>query len=227
MPKFYLPVAIAVVAVLAATYMQGCMSERWGTFPELADFAARMKNVPMNVGEWKGEVGPAVPERERQVAGIEGDLSRIYTNANGDAVTVFLVCGRIKDVFFHTPDRCYPAAGFEMESDPKEVTLETDAGPAEFKTTSFRHSDHTAGGVPRHIYWAWSDGSEWKAPSHLQSKWTFQGHRALYKLYVNSHPTSSTSVPNKDATEKFIKDFVPVLAKSLGDTAAPATPKKA
>src|SRR4051812_34917432 len=115
----YLPIGVALFVMAAAGLLQGLWSERWGSFPELETYAAQMKGVPKDVGQWSGQDLPD-DEKVMAAAGAVGHLSRIYSRPDGQKISVFLVCGRVQDMNFHTPDRCYPANGFDAGSDEPE-----------------------------------------------------------------------------------------------------------
>src|SRR5436309_2144589 len=111
-PMPYLIAAIGLM--LGAALLQGKWSERWGEFPELQAFADRIKNVPLDIGDWHGVNLEDMDTRTMNAAGAVGSLSREYTHrVNRESkIRMHIVCGRMIDVFFHTPDRCYPANGF-------------------------------------------------------------------------------------------------------------------
>src|SRR5262249_36709354 len=107
----YVPYVAAVFIMGVSCYVQGMWSERWGTFPELKMFADQLKEIPKDIGDWRGEDSKETDARILKVAGAEGELVRVYTNAAGQSVQVSIICARMRDIFYHTPDRCYPAAG--------------------------------------------------------------------------------------------------------------------
>src|ERR1044072_9423206 len=100
----YMPVAAAIVLIGATAYIQGVWTERWSDFPELELYAKQLKNVPMNIGAWRGEDMKDTDTNKKvlELAGAVGSLSRTYVNDRNDKVSIFIVCGRLDDVFFHT-----------------------------------------------------------------------------------------------------------------------------
>jgi EpsI family protein len=233
--KKYLPIGMAVVVMIAAAYVQGQWSERWGTFPELELLSAQLSEIPMQFGEWQGKDEAATDEKVLKIAGAEGEMVRTYKNGNGESVRVSMICGRLQDITYHTPDRCYPAAGFEMQSEPQAEVLEVGDKTAEFLTTSFLKSEPTGSHVERG-YWSWSGDGSWKTPKN--PKLEFASHQsALYKLYVFASvaPGAKQRPNDPDFCKDFIRDFVPVAERALrpalekagrvkpAETAAPAS----
>ena len=81
----------------------------------------------------------------------------------GGAVSVFIVTGRLQDMFYHEPKRCYRAAGFEMqgEKDRREIPI-ADGETAEFFAGRFIKSEAT-GKQDQMVYWSWSSNGKWVA----------------------------------------------------------------
>ena len=207
-----LPIVAAVFLMGASCYYQGKWSERWGEFPELEIFAEQLKEVPLDFGEWKGKDAEASDEKILKIAGAAGELVRTYTNPAGEQVRVSIICARLRDVFYHTPDRCYPAAGFEMQGEPVREVFDINGTEAQFFTTSFFKSEPTGSHAERG-YWSWSADGTWLAPSN--EKLTFAGKRALYKLYVFGNVPTSKERTDHDYCGDFIRAFVPVLQTAL------------
>lgn len=208
----YLPVAAAAAIIVAAAIVQGIWTERWGTFPELDLFAAQMKNVPMQIGEWTGEDLPPEDKRIMEIAGAVGSLSRIYRNDRGEQISMFIVCGRLDDVFFHSPDRCYPAAGFETSSEVTNQSIEAGSEVAEFKTATFLKAD-PGGNQNLRIYWSFNGSGPWVAPDAY--RWAFAGQRALYKIYVVTPATGREVSADQNPAVDFIRAALPELNKAF------------
>ena len=211
----YLPIGLAVVIMIAAGWVQGVWSERWGTFPELQIFSDQLEKIPVQIGEWKGEDQEKSEQRILKIAGAEGELVRVYRNAHNEEVRISIICARLQDVFYHTPDRCYPAAGFEMQGDPHAEVIDC-AGDvsAEFFTTSFLKSEATGTHTERG-FWSWSGDGQWVAPKNPKLKFAGQQH-ALYKLYIfSSEPSGRKKTSDRDFARDFIRVFIPALEQSL------------
>ena len=218
----FLVLGAAIVLIVVAAIVQGTWSERWDEFPELQLFADRVKDVPLEIGDWKGEDLPPTDAKVLKMAGAVGSLSRTFKNPAGDQVSIFVVCGKLRDVFYHAPDRCYPAQGFEMMEAKSREALETSTGTSEFFTTTFQKSDET-GVHSQRIYWSFTADGAWIAPENESV--TFFGERALYKVYVVTPlGRSSSSRDDCDPAAEFIRVLVPALTKAFfPEPQAPAT----
>lgn len=211
--------AVAILAIVSGALYQGKISERWTVHPELDLFAERLEHVPLHVGDWSGEEGEKMDATIRKAAGAIGDKSRKYRNdKTGQEVQVFLICGRLTDVIQHTPDRCYPAAGFESLGDIKSETVPL----GKEKTATFSNQRYqkklASGSDILDVYWAFASNGKWnfwQSPENPRAD--LAGAPAVYKLYVvNSMPQPKDGVaPPPSASIEFLTAFLPVLDKIL------------
>lgn len=173
----------ATCAVLATTYLQGRMTERWsgrnvtGELRQAADLLERL--FPANVGDWEAteelESSPAELER----AGAVGHVSRSYVNLTSKAkLSAFVVCASPHDASGHTPDRCYPGAGFEIAETEHRMTIPlADDRTAEVFTGTFRKAGQTL-----RVFWTYGVDGRWLAPQIARIE--LADAKAVYKLYV-------------------------------------------
>ena len=104
----------ALALIVGSGLVHGAWTNRWRTAPALADLAARLESVPTVLGDWTA-TSRAIPPRELAMAGAVGQISRVYTNpTKGLTVSVLLLCGLPGNISTHTPDVCYPGAGYTL-----------------------------------------------------------------------------------------------------------------
>ncbi len=212
----YLPAGVGLVLIVVSAVLQGNWSERWTTFPELQLYADQLINVPIEIGEWRSREHEEPTKRVLEAAGAVGSLSRDYTNEKGQTVSVFLVTGRVQDMFYHEPKRCYQASGFEMQAEPERFEFAIgDGETANFFASRFLKTDETSR-QEQVVYWSWDGSGEWLAPKEY--KWDFRGQRAIYKLYLMYMPSGTDTISQNPATE-----FIPVLIPELNKAFAAAT----
>ena len=149
------------------------------------------------------------------MAGAEACLARRYRNSNsGVCITVLLLGGLPGDIATHTPDVCYPGAGFtigEMTSFPRDYG--SPERHAEFETAVARRSGPNASVL--RIYWSWNAGEGWSAPD--DARWKFRAKRTLSKLYVVRETAGQATDPGRDAANDFMTLLLPALDRSVFD----------
>ncbi len=221
----------AVAVVAAATIVQGRWSERWVPISRDAVVtAARLleDRFPERFGEWELERELESDPKELAAAGAVGHISRLYRNTRTKSrVSAFVVCALPYDASAHTPDRCYPGAGFTIGESEHRVKVPLDEGRhAEALTGTFQKSGQTL-----RIFWSYGvegeagDGRvDWVAPQ--LPRIALSGEPAVYKLYAIADQTRIGTSQSMIDCESFIAQLAPALDSVLasGDTAAPVIP---
>jgi Protein of unknown function (DUF3485) len=203
-------ISAAAVLIVGAGLVQGAWTNRWTMSPALAALPAKFESVPMVIGDWKATARD-LPARERAMAGAEAYLTRVYTNASrGVSVSVLLLGGLPGNISVHTPDVCYPGAGYVLGSPttfqrPDGIELQ----PAEF-CTALATREGTNPSILR-IFWAWNASKGWLAPE--EPRWKFAAVPALCKLYVVRETAGVVVDPKDDPCNDFMSVFLPELDK--------------
>jgi Protein of unknown function (DUF3485) len=214
-------ISSALVLILGAGLVHGAWTNRWRPSPALAALGGRFESVPMVIGDWQGTAFELGAE-ERAVAGAAACLSRRYSNpVRGVSVSVLLFGGLPGSVSVHTPDVCYPGAGFTLDS---PTVLERRDGPdghrAEFRTALATRGGTTPSVL--RILWAWNASQGWSAPEN--PRWEFSNAPALCKLYVVRETAGAVVDPAADPCSDFLNVFLPELDRLV--FSAPETPHK-
>jgi hypothetical protein len=206
--------------MIAATgWVHGGWTNRWRPAPELAKLASRLQTLPETIGDWKLEQAKEIPPRELAMAGAVGYISRVYSNANkSQSVSVMVLTGLPGDIATHTPDICYPGAGFVL-GNPEHYsrTYGSPVSTAGFQTaTAVR-----AGANPMYLrlFWAWYTPKGWSAPE--SPRWAFAAEPALTKLYVQRNTRGLSIGPKDDPCNEFLALLLPELDRVLS---APSNP---
>ncbi|HKM53919.1 MAG TPA: exosortase-associated EpsI family protein, partial [Isosphaeraceae bacterium] len=163
------PALTALVAVILCGTVHGLWINRWGTFKEPGVSAARLAQVPLSLEDWEGQ---EIKVERRPGTEMAGELHRRYVHRRtGMVVSVYVVCDRPGPVSIHTPDVCYEASGYEVQS-PVTVAppLGSDAPAAQFRTARFRKKT-AADPTFLRIFWSWNAAGAWEVPD--DPRWAF------------------------------------------------------
>jgi hypothetical protein len=201
----------ALTAVLFSGIVHGLWTDRWAGSEELAAAVARLDDIALDLGDWRGE---EVQPNPGQFSTVSGHCYRRYQNRRtGASVTVALVCGRPGPVSIHTPDVCYAAGGFEIEP-PSRVTLPAgpDAPAAEFWTAQMQKTRATDRTTLR-VFWSWNAAGAWEVPD--QPRLAFARHEALYKLYLVRELTTTGEAAEEDPCLDLARQLLPELQRAL------------
>lgn len=228
----------AAVLVLTVTVAQGVLTERWKdkSVSKELEAASRLleQKFPEKFGNWELERELESDPKELERAGAIGHISRLYRNTRTKArLSAFVVCARPHDASGHTPDRCYPGAGFEIgEAEHRQKIPLSDGREAETFTGTFRKT-----GTTLRIFWTYGIRAEdriadedvgaprsWIAPQIARI--ALVGEPAVYKLYAIVDETRLTGSQAMVEAEDFITNLLPAfdaaLAEAKAGAAAPA-----
>ena len=199
------PLLAGLTVLLACSLVHGVWTQRWQRSPVLEAACAQMQRLPVAAGEWTSTEVSGDAQAFQQARAARYWIRRYSKSGFTGGITVILMCGRPGHMAVHTPDICYPGAGFAMIGKPTKTTVQgsQDEFKAEFWTARFRHETRGTENDLR-IYWGWSAGDGWQAPN--SPRWTLGGEAYLYKLYVVCE-TSADGEREQDLVD-FLREFV-------------------
>lgn len=216
-------VGVALAMVAGATFLQGRMTDRWSgrnVTAELKQAATLLESrFPKRFAGWENAEEISASPRELEKAGAVGHVSRIYKNAKSKAaVSTFVVCATPRDASGHTPDRCYPGAGFEIaETEHRETVPLADGREAQVFTGTFRRAGQTL-----RVFWTYGVEGEWVAPQIARIE--LADAKAVYKLYAIIDETSLPPGVGVKVCRDFLASLLPRFDAALReDGAAPAS----
>ena len=221
-----IPLVIAAIAIVALTYVEGSITDRWVDVNVPSEYCASLlSEVPVTIGDWEG-VDEEVDEEIQKTAGAQGYVSRVYKNAKtGQRVDVWLIVGHARDTAEHTPDGCYPSSGFQQK-DPNEVhEIQAPEQPTGKFWTAVFQRESALGVSANRVFWAWfkptlgdsdkgsGESVEWIAPEN--SRFYFGSTRALYKLYFTAALKDPDQAAGDSVCLDFAAEFLPVVNEIL------------
>jgi hypothetical protein len=145
-------------------------------------------------------------------AEIAGFLARHYFNRDGDSFSVFLACGRPGPISLHSPDICYPGAGYRLVTGIKKINVDIPnfLGKVEFAVWEFEIPNTEKSRI--RLYSSWYAKWSWQVPA--RPRWTFGNQPVLHKLYL-SQPLSGKDQIAEESGIKFLQTLIPEIEKSL------------
>jgi hypothetical protein len=175
--------------------------------------------VPMALGDWVGEKTELDPQIVART-GSNDLITRRYVNrVTGVAVEVIVLHGPAVDIFIHTPELCYPRAGYSSAGDVLERPVA--AGPG--VEVPFRSAAYTKGDPARadtqEVYFSWRYNGHWTTLVNRPKE--MERVAGMYKVQVSRRllPSEARSVANP--CEAFLELLVPVLEARIRGQSPP------
>jgi hypothetical protein len=203
--------AIALLGVSGA--VAGLWTNRWSPSRSVQQGAERVRQVPLELGEWVGTEG-TLDDQAVALAELSGYISRKYTHSRtGAVVTILVVCGRPGPISVHTPDVCYGNSGYEQTATSSYKLPEKEGAPrAEFSILDFRKQNVALPSQMR-LYLAWGTKQGWSSPK--QPRITFAREPVLYKMYVIREVPKLPEGAEHDPAVDLIQALMPGLHQTL------------
>ena len=212
--------AVATLLLVGVTMMQGSFTERWAPASrDQIEQAARLLEAefPKRFNDWTEEKELESDPKELDRAGAVGHISRLYLNGRSKSrVSAFVVCALPHDASGHTPDRCYPGAGFTVGESEHRVTIPVGDG----RTVEAFTGTFVKAGQTLRIFWTYGvTGNEpdtpleWIAPTIARI--ALNGEPYVYKLYAIADQTRIGTSQSMLECESFIAQLVPALDSAL------------
>jgi hypothetical protein len=217
---------VATALLVGVTLMQGGFTERWAPASrDRIEQAATLLEAqfPKRFNDWAEEQELESDPKELDRAGAVGHISRLYLNGRSKArVSAFVVCALPHDASGHTPDRCYPGAGFTVGESEHRVTISIGEG----RTVEAFTGTFVKAGQTLRIFWTYgvpgetaAEPLEWIAPTIARI--ALNGQPFVYKLYAIADQTRVGTSQSMLECETFISQLVPALDASLAAGLAP------
>jgi hypothetical protein len=119
-----------------------------------------LKELPLTLGSWHGEDTILDPQIARVTGASDAIFRRYVDQTTGAAVEVFVLYGPPLELFIHTPENCYAAAGFSQSAGPDQRVIASDGVEAPFRSLVFVKGQGAEADLEE-VYYSWRYPSRW------------------------------------------------------------------
>jgi hypothetical protein len=158
-----------------------------------------LAQLPRVAGTWKSGEGSDVPldPEVARIAGSSDHTVRTYLDEkSGEQASTLILYGLAAVVFGHTPEACYPAAGYQAVKGPVDGTITV---PGAREPVRYRWAIYVKriAGINRYeeTYYTFRHNGDWLPDAGGRWK-MFRYHPGLFKVQI-SHPVSSLTEDGK------------------------------
>ncbi len=154
-----------------------------------------LADLPESIGKWQGSESTENqldPEVARFAGASEHITRGFFDEKTGERASALVLYGVAAVVYMHTPDICYPAAGFLRSKGPQTYEEEVPGLKSPLRFRWAIYSKRIAG-VTRYeeTYYTFLHDGEWLPD--VSGRWkTFRYRPGLFKIQI-SHPVTSLS----------------------------------
>lgn len=201
-------VLIAALATVASGYVSGQLSNRWGKSDDAARGSLLIESIPTEVGVWRFQGRQELSDDSLDQLECYAYENGGYLNTEtGEVIQLSLIVGPFGPMSVHSPDICYPAAGYQPTGERHRTQISTGRETADLWVTSFQ--PRGLGTLPLSVYYSWNAHGVWLAPDN--ARFSLGGAPVVFKLQVASRADASGEASNsKDSCERFLEEFLPI-----------------
>ena len=196
--------AIALVGL--GGRIHGELSNRWGVATDVIALGERLRQVPLELGDWRAREDKELSESTISLLECKGYLNRSYVHqGTGEVIAVAVMFGPKGPIAVHTPEVCYSSREVQQNEKRQAVSADYDGKENHFWKLSFSTNTLEKGKLS--VMYAWSDGGAWQA-SEAPRFWATD---YLYKIQ-----TAAQGLGGKEtSTDEFLRVFLPELRKQM------------
>lgn len=209
-PPIVFGIILLSVLMLAITAYCGMLTERWTPFTGLSDARAKLKELPLTIGDWEAEGEGVLAKEDVIMLQIEnGYISRRYKNSKTQAVVnLVLMIGKTGLIVVHTPEVCFGGKNYEKEETRSVVSFPivdySGVGPTDDEFWKVNFVNRAAQGGTISFYYGVSVGDSWIAAENPRS--SLQRFRYVYKIQAEAMVDGET-----DNVHLFLSDCLPTI----------------
>jgi Protein of unknown function (DUF3485) len=176
-----------------------------------------LNEFPKVLGNWHEVEGTetALDPEVARIAGSSDHVIRTYVNVNnGERAEVMILYGLATLVWPHTPNACYPAAGFKSVPPSREVEIDV---PESTATARFREENFakykTGAGIYQQVYYSFRNADEWGL--NMENRWkSFRYHPGMFKIQVQRQ-VAAIGKSDNGSLEQFLGSIVHEIEQRL------------
>jgi hypothetical protein len=179
----------------------------------------RLTDLPKTLGndQWRALDGDehALDPEVARIAGSSDSVIRTYRNTRtGSNLTVLILFGPAQAVFGHTPEVCYPAAGYHPVDGMASHAIPCGDRPAaEFRSEVFaRKRDERR--VNEEVYYSFRHGDRW-SPEPMRQWKDFRHHPSMFKVQVQRPTLEGEDRARNNPSEQFLALLLPEIERRL------------
>ena len=179
-----------------------------------------LATIPLTLGNWAGTT-TELDARIVEATGSSDHVTRRYVDQRtGVSVEVIVLYGPTSDIFIHSPELCYPKAGFTTAGEIYERRVASTAGAVPFRSLAYQKGD--PGQADRQeVYFSWRYNGRWS--TSVSSPKVSERIPGMYKVQVARRLSPREARTLDNPCEDFLEALLPALESRIAGQSPPAS----
>lgn len=170
-----------------------------------------LKEIPLELGNWKGESAELDPRIAAGTGSVDYIFRHYVNQLTGTGIDVIVLYGPSTDMFIHSPERCYPAAGYGLAAGPESQMIPSGEG-VEVPFRSLVYTKGLEGRSERQeVYFSWRYRNRWSPDvgSHKE----FERIPGMYKVHLARSVTGQERRDVDNPCRQLLLELLPEIEK--------------
>ena len=205
-------IALVCTVLIASGFVRSRQAERIKDELEKGVYSFPLTAIPAVMGPWKGEETEIDPRIARGTGARQVVTRRYVNQQTGVALDVIVLFGQAVDMYIHTPELCYPAAGYALAGGPDARTIPLEAGAAPFRALLYSKGEGAASDL-QEVYYSWRYNGQWTPQVGLQKH--FERIAGMYKVHLARRVTEHERRDFRNPCEGFLQWLLPEIERRI------------
>ena len=181
-----------------------------------------LRKVATTLGRWKGQESTIDPQIVRGT-GADQIVTRRYVNQDtGVNVDLILLYGPAAEVYLHSPEVCYPSAGYTLIAGPDDRSIPTSSSSSSSKAP-FRSMVYTKGEAGQaerqEVYYTWWYNGRWNPEIGKQKH--FERIPGMYKVHLARRVVADEKRDVGNPCESLLEWLLPEIEGRMASAPSP------
>lgn len=171
--------------------------------------------LPMVMGAWKGRATELDPQIAR-ATGADQVVTRRYVNQDtGVSLELIMLYGPAVEMYIHSPEVCYPAAGYTLQGGPESRSLKAGEETVPFRALVY-HKGEGAQTDLQEVYFSWWYHGKWTPDVGNQKH--FERIPSMYKVQLARRVIEQERRDVGNPCEAFLLELLPEMGRRIAAT---------
>ncbi|WP_406701325.1 exosortase-associated EpsI family protein (plasmid) [Singulisphaera sp. Ch08] len=183
-----------------------------------------LDDLPLVLGDWRGEETKIDPKIARRTGATDLITRRYVDQRTGATLEAIILYGPSTEVYGHTPEVCYQAAGYEKVAGPDARTIDVGSLPVPFRALVYSKGE--GGQSELHeVYYSWRFARHW-SPDVIGTYKRFERIPGMLKIHLARLVTEHERRDIGNPCEAFLEVLLPEVERRLAATMPAAEPSR-
>ena len=213
-PGFWVRVALCCVILLGSGAARAWQAHRLARRLDDGRRGPRvdLDTIPRALGPWRG-APTVIDEQIARGTGADQIVTRRYVNQDtGVAVDVILLYGPAAEMSIHSPEVCYPSAGYLPVGDSAAKVVKAEGGDVPFRSLVYRKGEGASADL-QEVYYTWRYDGRWSPEVGIRKR--FERIPSMYKVHVARRLTDHERRDVGNPCEAFLAALLPELQRRM------------